>query len=358
MDDIDGGEIANDPAYLARLLQEAARNEGCTLGDITVLNLLTDPYRCATPNNLRDGAWVADKLATTSVRHIRGLHYAILGMTKPDGFAYTNTQDDYEWLSIAVTQARWQGVIPFEALGDNRADPPTIYRKGELPKFRTISHGPIGLDTLHNMLPTAIGSIPGKQRYLLAIFGEKSSLGSELRPVADQYGARPFIIAAKSGRLEMAKFLLERGAAITARNNRGLTALHEAADRGQAEMVDWLLSRSMEINSRDDIQYTPLHFAANGVFTNESHYVAVAKVLLAHGADVNARTRDNQTPLHRAAAWGRPAVIQVLLRAKPDLDACDNDGKTALDLAIAGKRNDCVEILRKAMDETKRVKDP
>jgi hypothetical protein len=132
-------------------------------------------------------------------------------MTKPDGFAYTNTQDDYEWLSIAVTQARWQGVIPFEALGDNRADPPTIYRKGELPKFRTISHGPIGLDTLHNMLPTAIGSIPGKQRYLLAIFGEKSSLGSELRPVADQYGADLYLA---TGELSVTQaYLMARDAA-------------------------------------------------------------------------------------------------------------------------------------------------
>jgi hypothetical protein len=59
----DGGK--KDSAYLFRLLQEAARDEGCALGDLTVLNLLTDPYRCATPNNLRDGAWVAEKLAIT-----------------------------------------------------------------------------------------------------------------------------------------------------------------------------------------------------------------------------------------------------------------------------------------------------
>jgi hypothetical protein len=141
MDDYNGGRDV-DPAYLFRVLQDAARAEGCGLDEITVLNLLTDPYRCATPNKLRDGAWVAEKLADITVRHIRGLHYAVLGMTKPDGMAYTNTQEDYEWLSIAVTQARWQGVIPFDALDDNRADPPTILRFPTKPATHSIGSRP------------------------------------------------------------------------------------------------------------------------------------------------------------------------------------------------------------------------
>jgi hypothetical protein len=177
---------------LFRVLQDAARDEGCGIDALTVLNLITDPYRCATPNKLRDGAWVAEKLAGTTVRHIRGLHYAVLGMTKPDGAAYTNTQEDYEWLSWAVTWARWQGVIAFEALDDNRADPPIIYRPEIEPALNKgwVASGCRGLDNLSPSMPWPMLDLdPPKQRYILAIFGEKSSLGNELKPVAQRFNA-------------------------------------------------------------------------------------------------------------------------------------------------------------------------
>jgi hypothetical protein len=201
----------NDPAYLARLLKKAAEDEGCAVGDLTVLNPLTDPYRCATPGNLRDGAWVAEKLAATTVRHIRGLHYTVLGATKPDGTPYANTQDDYEWLSIAVSQARWQGVIPFEALDDNRADPPTIYRPKVEDPFGFINQGLTGVNDLRPTMPRALGRVPAPQRYLLAIFGEKSSLGNELRPVAEEFGADLYLA---TGELSITQaYLMARDAA-------------------------------------------------------------------------------------------------------------------------------------------------
>jgi hypothetical protein len=211
MNDFDNTD--NDPTYLARVLQEAARDYGCALGDITVLNLLTDPYRCATPNNLRDGAWVAAKLATTRARHIRGLHYAVLGQTKPDGLPYSNTQEDYEWLSIAVTQARWQGVIPFESLSDNRADPPTIYRSEVEEAYGFVSHGLPRLNELNVMsaTPHPVRRVIPQQRYILAIFGEKSSLGTELRPVAERFGADLYLA---TGELSVTQaYLMARDAA-------------------------------------------------------------------------------------------------------------------------------------------------
>jgi ankyrin repeat protein len=117
-------------------------------------------------------------------------------------------------------------------------------------------------------------------------------------------GFRPLIIASRNGHLEMVKFLLERGAKLDARDKVGFTALHEAADRGHAEVAEFLINRGAEADTRCYLGGTPLHNTANGFFTNETRYVAVVKVLLAHGADVNARRRGNQTPLHRAAEWG------------------------------------------------------
>ena len=175
--------------------------------------------------------------------------------------------------------------------------------------------------------------------------------------LADSSAITPLIIAAKSGRLETVKFLLERGAQITAANTLGLTALHEAADRGHADIVEFLLNHGMQVDQRSHSECTPLHYAAYAYWTNETHYVAVARVLLEYGADVNARNRQKQTPLHRAADRGRPRVIEVLLGAKPNLDARDENAKTALDLAtdpggprlrpdVATGRKECAALLQ------------
>ena len=180
--------------------------------------------------------------------------------------------------------------------------------------------------------------------------------GSKLDEL-DRYGATSLIYAAKTGRLGAVKFLLEYGAKLDARDKTGFTALHEAADRGHADVVEFLLSRGAAVGALSDYPSTPLHNAANGAYTNEARYVAVAKALLAHGADVNSRMRKNQTPLQRAAVWGHPQIIQVLLAAGADPNIRDDDGKTALDLAtatadpglpsaVAAGRKECADLLR------------
>ena len=169
--------------------------------------------------------------------------------------------------------------------------------------------------------------------------------GAQLE-AADQEGGTVLIKAAKAGRLNMVKFLLDRGARISARNKEGFTALHEAADRGYADVVEFLANHGAPAGSFSHYPSAPLHNTANGAFTNETQYVAVAKVLLAHGADVNARMRGRQTPLHRAAIGGHPQILRVLLDAGADPAIRDDAGQTALDLAVEGKHADCADLLR------------
>ena len=55
--------------------------------------------------------------------------------------------------------------------------------------------------------------------------------------------------------------------------------------------------------------------------------------LLAAGANIEARTKERATPLHRAAAYGTPGIIVALLKAGADGAARDKGGKTPFDLA-------------------------
>ena len=56
-------------------------------------------------------------------------------------------------------------------------------------------------------------------------------------------------------------------------------------------------------------------------------------MLLAHGADVNARDESEETPMHSAAYFNSLEVAQVLLAHGADVNARDEDGNTPVALA-------------------------
>ena len=58
----------------------------------------------------------------------------------------------------------------------------------------------------------------------------------------------------------------------------------------------------------------------------------MVRVLLEHGAEVDARDADGQTPLHYAALCEQLPVAEALLAAGADVRLKTNDGSTARDL--------------------------
>ena len=73
--------------------------------------------------------------------------------------------------------------------------------------------------------------------------------------------------------------------------------------------------------------------------------------LISHGADVNAREVDGETPLMRASYWGHAKVVEALLDAGADKElkatSGRSKGKTALDFARRQNKGDVVAILRR-----------
>ena len=84
--------------------------------------------------------------------------------------------------------------------------------------------------------------------------------------------------------IEIAKLLLERGADVRAKNNRGETPLHWAKN---VETAKLLLDRGADVNAKNNMGDTPLHLAKN---------VEIAKLLIEKGADVEAKDKYGRIP--------------------------------------------------------------
>ena len=124
------------------------------------------------------------------------------------------------------------------------------------------------------------------------------------------------------GNIEAIKQHLDAGAnnhlsLVDAKDNKFVgTFLHWAAAGGQNEIVELLIAKGADVNAKDGDGDTPLHLAGNSTATKE-----IAELLIAEGADVNAM---NLSPPGRRIG-----------------------GMTPLDMAILGNRTEIADFLRK-----------
>src|SRR5690242_2037081 len=88
-------------------------------------------------------------------------------------------------------------------------------------------------------------------------------------------------------------------------NSAEMPGIYAAAKAGNVAGVARLIGADRRlVRARDRWEKTALHYAAN---------VAVARVLIEKGADVNAAGWMGATPLHEAAGEGRADVVELLI---------------------------------------------
>ena len=164
--------------------------------------------------------------------------------------------------------------------------------------------------------------------------------------------------------------LLQAGAEVNATTASGHTPLHFAVKRATPAVVAALLGAGALVNARNQDNRTPLHkFLARSrrqqllldkpqilsyvfrhthsstqyPFDNQvrsewqdatDNDLETLRLLIEHGADVNAPDFDTYTPLQTAAQFMPPEAVQMLLDAGAEVNSLRN-GFTALDLLLA-----------------------
>ncbi|XP_016961317.1 ankyrin repeat and sterile alpha motif domain-containing protein 1B isoform X1 [Drosophila biarmipes] len=133
-----------------------------------------------------------------------------------------------------------------------------------------------------------------------------------------------------------------RSPSINCQDMNGYTSLHHACLNGHSNIVRLLLSHNALLDVPDIRGSTPLFLAA------WAGHQDIVKMLLMNsptGANPNAQTIENETPLHSGAQHGHNAVVAILLSYGADPAIRNNSFQTALDLAAQFGRLQVVQTL-------------
>jgi ankyrin repeat protein len=150
--------------------------------------------------------------------------------------------------------------------------------------------------------------------------------------------------AAALGLTDQVGEFLDLGDPIAGWSVDGFSPLHLASFFGRVATVRVLIARGAPVDrpSRNGMRVTPLHSAAAG------RHPGIAQLLLAEGADPNARQEGGFVPLHSAAQNGDLPLAQALLEHGGLADLEDEEGRTPADLAEEKGHYDLARLLEGA----------
>ena len=129
--------------------------------------------------------------------------------------------------------------------------------------------------------------------------------------------------------------------------DEGLTTLHYTARSGLVELAERAIELGADVNAKDPRGRTPLHYAANEpyYYANSERNLEMVEFLLKAGADVNAKDNEGATPLHYAAINDATKLVEVLLKAGANANEKTHSGITPLEVAIHANSSATVEVL-------------
>ncbi|KAJ6202929.1 ankyrin repeat-containing domain protein [Bipolaris maydis] len=139
---------------------------------------------------------------------------------------------------------------------------------------------------------------------------------------------------------KLVKLLLSHGANVQATTSDGQTVLHNAAHAGNLDLVKYVVEHGVNVNAITSNGETALHLVGHYLspFAPQiAQRLAITHFLLENGAEINARDQTGSTPLH--ASWScahhfshSPDMFSLFLKKGADRLATDGQMRTPIDL--------------------------
>jgi len=162
--------------------------------------------------------------------------------------------------------------------------------------------------------------------------------GTKTKAKPDERPTDSLAEAVLNGDINQVRLHLSAGAALDAKDNdnRDRTALHHAAREGHTEIARLLIAQGADVNAKDRTGDTPLHTAI------QKNQIEIANLLILKGADVNAKCEYGSTPVSRAlmGEGGGRAIIEFLVSRGAKVSA----------LHLAAYRGD-IDKVRRSLEE-------
>jgi ankyrin repeat protein len=178
----------------------------------------------------------------------------------------------------------------------------------------------------------------------------------------DEFGNNLLHYAAESGRLEVVRLALEKGALADSLNSFSETPMDVALKNNTLEHAavsaflleitesdpkdrDYGYLREFwpgDVNKTMDFGSTPLHFAAG------RGHIGWVEFLIGKGAELEVKDRPGNTPLHKAVEGEHLSVVDILLKRGAEVNALDFSENSALHIALGSQK--AQEMVQKLLE--------
>lgn len=162
--------------------------------------------------------------------------------------------------------------------------------------------------------------------------------------IKNSKGTNALHYASFKGNLKIIKTLIDNGADIECKTEKGLGVYHYASQGNQPNSIVYFniyYKDRIKIHEPDFSGSTPLNWAC---YTSA---LDAALYLLNYKADINSKDNEGNTPLHLAVKTHSAKLVLILLQRGADISVRNKKGFTPKDLAFKKEScNDIYELLR------------
>ncbi|XP_015357482.1 ankyrin repeat domain-containing protein 61 [Marmota marmota marmota] len=154
----------------------------------------------------------------------------------------------------------------------------------------------------------------------------------------------PLHLAITYGTYPVLSILAQNGAQVNAINESSMTPLHMAADVLNKEMMETLIACGANVNCAvSSTGNTALKLAVCTASSKAGRLLAAGvsciRMLLIHGAKVNAQDHEGQTALHEACFGGREAIINLLLEFEANVNILTKNSESPIYMYLQRSSN-------------------